>query len=178
MAMSWKGNVAKVNSTRLAQPARTGKFGLHGWWLLALVTLLPACRTGPVLAPVDLSSPGWKVRQGQAVWHPPSGAPETAGEVVLGTRPPDQSLVQFSKNGFPLMAAQRQATTWQIELPAQAKFFSGHGAPPQRLLLLYLPRALAGEPLPRGWTWNQSPDGLWRLENGRRGEWLEGYFDL
>lgn len=171
----WKGNDSDVNSPALAQPR--AKLGWQAWFLLTFLLLLPACRTAPLLAPADLSGPGWTVRHGQAVWHPPSRAPETAGEVTVATRAPDQSVVQFSKNGFPLMVAQSQANTWQFELPAQARFFAGHGAPPQRLLVLYLPRALAGEELPAGWIWRQSPDGHWRLENSRGGEWLEGYLD-
>jgi hypothetical protein len=145
--------------------------------LICSFVALSACRTVPPLNAVDLQGPGWTVRQGQAVWQRPHGAPEIAGEILLATCENGRSLVQFSKNGFPLLTAQSQADAWQLELPTQNKRYSGHGLPPKRLLALYLPRVLAGEKLPQGWSWSQLPDGAWRLENHRTGESLEGYFN-
>ena len=138
---------------------------------------LTACRTVPPLGPANLQAPGWTVRQGQAVWQRPHGASEIAGEILLGTREDGRSFVQFSKNGFPLVIAQNQANGWQVELPVQNKRYSGRGLPPARLLILYLPRALAGQSLPKGWSWNTMANGGWRLENHRIGESLEGFFN-
>jgi hypothetical protein len=143
------------------------------WLLLGL----PACRTVPPLGPANLQTPGWTVRQGQAVWQRPHGAPELAGEILVGTGEDGRLVVQFSKNGFPLLIAQSRANDWQVELPIQNKRYSGRGLPPARLLILYLPRALAGLPLPQGWSWNTMANGGWRLENHRTGESLEGYFN-
>lgn len=143
------------------------------WWLLVLT----GCQAVSHLGPVHLEEPGWTVRQGQAVWQRPHAAPEIAGEILLATQQGGQSVVQFSKGGFPFLIAQKQAHYWEVELPAQNKRYSGRGLPPRRLLILHLPNALAGGPLPADFSWKTIAGGRWRLENYRQGESLEGYFD-
>jgi hypothetical protein len=138
--------------------------------------LLTACQTAGPLPPVDLKQPGWTVRQGQAVWTRQRGAPEIAGEIVVATTPDGRAFVQFSKNGLPLLIAQSTSHAWWVEVPTENQHYSGHGQPPQRLLLLFVPRALAGAPLPPGWKWQRLENNGWRLENSTRGESLEGYF--
>lgn len=146
--------------------------------LLALGWLAgSACHTLPPFGPVNLYESGWVLRQGQAAWQRPGQAPEISGEILLGTREDGRSFVQFSKSGLPLLIAQTGGDRWQVELPVQDQRHSGRGEPPRRLLLLYLPRALAGEPLPSFWTWTTAPSGSWRLANPATGESLEGYFD-
>jgi hypothetical protein len=143
---------------------------------LALLSLL--CLTGcalvPPLAPVDLKEPGWTVREGQAVYHPKHGTPEIAGDLLVATRA-DRAFVQLAKNPFPIAVAQSTANAWQLELPLQNKRYSGPGKPPKRLIFLYLPRVLAGQPPPKGWTWRTLPNHGWRLENPATGEFLEGF---
>ena len=146
--------------------------------LACLLAAIPACRTIPDLGPANLEAPGWTVRQGQAVWQRPRGAPEIAGEILMATREDGRSFVQFSKNGFPLIIAQSDDNYWEVELPTQDQRHSGRGAPPSRLLILYLPRAMAGQPLPRGWSWTETDDEGWKLNNQRTGESLHGYFTL
>jgi hypothetical protein len=147
-----------------------------GAWLLWLVMAGSACRTVPPFAAANLAESGWTVRQGQAVWQRPQGAPEIAGEILVATRGDGESFVQFSKGAFPLLIAQSTPGRWQVEVPTQNQRYSGRGKPPARLLVLYLARALAGESLPAGWTWETKPDGGWRLANPKTGESLEGYF--
>jgi hypothetical protein len=84
--------------------------------------------------------------------------------------------VQFSKNPFPLVVAQSTSKTWQVETPTENKFYSGRGKPPARLIFLYIPRLLAGEPAPKGWTYERLPDNAYRLVNNQNGESLEVYF--
>lgn len=146
--------------------------------LLTGLLLIPAigCRTVPPLAPVNLNEPGWTVRQGQAVWKRQRQAPEIAGEILLATGPNGRAFVQFTKNPFPLMIAQSTAETWQVEAPMENKRYSGRGKPPARLIFLWLPRALAGQTLPREWKWQQLQNNGWRLKNEATGEWLEVYF--
>jgi hypothetical protein len=62
-----------------------------------------------------------------------------------------------------------------VELPSQNKYYAGKGRPPSRLIWLYLPRVLAGEPPPKNWSWRQDRN-EWHLENGATGESVEGYF--
>ena len=84
-------------------------------------------------------------------------------------------MAEQVKNPFPLVVAQSTTNTWQVETPTDNKRYSGRGRPPARLIFLYLPRALANEPLPQNWLW-QKRDGGGRLENRANGESLEVYF--
>ena len=144
--------------------------------VVLVLVLVAGCRTVPRLAPVNLQEPGWTVRTGQAVWKRARGKPEVAGEILVATRSDGRAFVQFSKSPFPLIIAQSTPHNWEVELPMDNKRYSGHGQPPRRLLLLYLPRALAGQPLPTGWSWQKLENNGWRLENQAKGESLELYF--
>jgi hypothetical protein len=128
------------------------------------------------LPPANLKEPGWTVREGQAVWRRQRSEPEIAGEILVATRSDGRALVQFTKNPFPLLTAQSTSKGWQVEAPIENKFYSGHGKPPARLIFLYLPRLLAGEPPPKGWSYQKTPEKGYRLENQARGESLEVYF--
>jgi hypothetical protein len=144
-------------------------------FLILLVVLL-GCRTVPPPLPaLDLKQLGWTVQEGQAVWHLPHGVREIAGEVLVASRPGGHSFVQFSKSPFQLVIAQAGPNQWEAEFPPQNKRYAGRGVPPKRLIWLYLPRVLAGEPPPKGWSWTMDPNG-WKLENRPAGESVEGYF--
>jgi hypothetical protein len=147
----------------------------HMLWFIPILGSL-GCRSVESLPQVNLQEPGWKVRQGQAVWRMGHGTQEIAGDVVIATGPDDDSFVQFSKSPFPLVIAQSTASQWQVEFPPQRKHYAGHGTPPRRVIWLYLPRVLSGKPPPTGWVWRQD-DGQWHLENSTTGESLEGYFN-
>lgn len=145
-----------------------------GLLFLALV-FLPACHTVPPFPPVNVSDPGWTVRQGQAVWKPKKSAPEIAGELLVATRPDGRSLVQFTKTPIPFVVAQTTTNSWEIHFVPNNKTYSGHGRPPSQLSWLHLARCLAGIAPPKFWHWKQLDDGNWRLENHYTGETLEGY---
>jgi hypothetical protein len=136
--------------------------------------LSTGCRTGPPLPPANLKEPGWTIRQGQAVWHTAKGQ-EFAGDVLVGTKGPDRSVVQFTKTPFTLVMAQISDNKWQVEFPPQNRHYSGHGKGPTRVIWFYLPRALSSESLPEKFKWHQDEQS-WRLENTGNGEFLEGYF--
>ena len=146
---------------------------------LLLVTLaggLAGCATVGPIPKVNLQEPGWNVRQGQAVWRLAHGTREIAGDVVVATGPDARAFVQFSKTPFPLVIAQSTKTQWQVEFPPQNKHYAGRGEPPKRIIWLYLPRVLSGQPPPEHWTWQEDPT-HWRLENRETGESIEGYFN-
>jgi hypothetical protein len=160
---------------------RLNLFGLSprlGWLAIITLALLggAGCATTHPLPPANLAEPGWTVRHGQAVWHLPQGNREIAGEVIVATRKDGESFVQFTKNPFPLVTAQATAKRWTVEFPPQNKHYAGRGAPPKRVIWLYLPRVLSGQPPPRHFSWHQDANG-WKLENHKNGESLEGYFE-
>jgi hypothetical protein len=148
------------------------------WFILVLISIvtLCGCRTLPPLPPADLSAPGWRVQQGQAVWKPRRTAPEIAGEIVLATHPDGRSVVQFTKTPFNIVVAQMASNRWQIQFVPEHRLFGGAGQPPKYFCWLHLAAALAAEPLPKGLTLSRSGDSQWRLENRATGETIEGYF--
>jgi len=126
------------------------------------------------LPKVNLSEPGWTIRQGQAVWQPGPKSPEIAGELLLATQANGSTFVQFTKTPFPFAIAQTTSNGWQIEFPPQNKRYAGPGKPPARISWFQLSNALTGKPLARGWTWRDSGTS-WQLKDSS-GESLEGYF--
>ena len=146
-------------------------------YLAGLVVALQwgtACRTAAPLSPVDLSAPGWKVQQGQALWKPAKDKTELAGELLMATNSTGDFYIEFTKNPFPVVTAQIQGGHWRIEFGGGKYSFGGRGQPPSRFAWFELPPALAGGPLNQTWHFKPLADGAWRLENSHTGEWLEG----
>jgi hypothetical protein len=142
--------------------------------LLALMLALVSCRTA-TLPPADFSSPGWHVRQGQAVWRPTKNRPELAGDLLLATNTDGDYFIQFSKTPFTLATVQVAGGAWRIEFGHGQYSSSGHGAPRRRFVWFQLTRALSGMPPAPPCKFVGQPDHSWRLENPRTGEMLEGY---
>jgi hypothetical protein len=149
-------------------------------FFMALAPLLVLCDIGcrslPPLPPVNIQETGWQVRQGQAVWRLGREGREIAGEVLVATKDANRCFVQFSKTPFPLLLAQAEDDRWQVEFPTEHRHYAGRGTPSQRLIWLYLPRVLTGQPPPKDWRWHQDANG-WRLENLTTGESVEGFFN-
>jgi len=146
-------------------------------FMIALLAVwgLSACRTSHPLPPLDLLEPGWRVRQGQAVWFPRQHGPEIAGELLVATHPNGRTFLQFTKTPLPFVVAQTGTNDWQIAFVTDHRTFSGRGRPPKRLAWFQLGRCLAGGAPSAEWKWNYSDDGHWRLENRLNGQWLEGF---
>jgi hypothetical protein len=142
--------------------------------LILLGLLVSGCRTVPPLPPANLKEPGWTIHEGQAVWTRRRGTPEIAGEILVAQRD-GRAFVQFSKPPFPIVTAQNNSNSWEIEVSLQNLRYSGRGRPPERLIWLQIPPLLADQPLPRGWSWERTDIG-WKLSNPKTGEILEGYF--
>jgi hypothetical protein len=130
----------------------------------------------PPLPPADLSAPGWRVQQGQAVWRPTKERPELTGEILVATNRTGEFFVQFSKTPFTLAMAQVINGQWQIEFGSGDYSRSGRGAPPARFGWFQLPLALRGERMSRDWQFERTGTNFWRLNNRRTGELLEGSF--
>jgi hypothetical protein len=140
-----------------------------------LLLSLAACRTGAPLPKVNLSEPGWKVFQGQAVWQMKRDGSGISAEILLAVKADGQTLVQFTKTPFPFVVAQSTTNAWRMEFPAQNKSYSAPGKTPSRAIWFQLSRAVSDLTLPKGWRWTVSQRD-WRLENISTGESLEGYF--
>ena len=171
------GEKVRAASLRLLQLQFEG-FKARYWGVSLLLGcflfVLAGCRTAP-LPPVNLSEPGWKLREGQAVWRRGKQASEIAGEVQIATHPDGRVWLQFTKSPIPLVVGQITSTRWQIQFVSQNRTFSGPGQPPSRLGWLQLARAVSGAAAAGVWVWQQQADGAWRLENPSSGEVIEGY---
>ena len=160
---------------RIRKKGISGVVALAG--LLLLLQFCASCRSTAPFPSVDLSEPGWRIQQGQAIWKLGKNKPELAGEITFARHTDGRCLLEFTKTPFPLVRAKMSATRWEIEFPPQKLHFSGGGQPPARLAWLQLMLALTGKPVAPPWHFELRPDGGWRLENPRRGESVEGYLE-
>ena len=160
---------------RIRKNGISGVVALAG--LLLLLQFCASCRSIAPFPSVDLSEPGWRIQQGQAIWKLGKNKPELAGEITFARHADGRCLLEFSKTPFPLVRAKMSATRWEIEFPPQKLHFSGGGQPPARLAWLQLMQALTGKPVAPPWHFELRPNGGWRLENPRRGESVEGYLE-
>lgn len=142
--------------------------------LLALASLLGAGCVSVQLPPADLAAPGWSVQQTDAVWQPRAGAPELAGELMVAIRADGARLVQFSKQGLPLVIAQDTDAGWTLQSPLRQRGFSGRGKPTSRVPWFQLDQLPPAVPKSSRWQLTTNAAGLWRLANPRSGEALEG----
>ena len=163
----WQFQMISLNSRNLSK--------LHLlFWFVSLFGC-GACRTSPPLAPANLSAPGWKIREGQAVWRAKTEGPEIAGELLVATHQTGETYLQFSKTPLPLVVARTTTNRWHIEFVADHREFSGHGQPPAQFGWLQLARCVADTAPPAKWYWERFPDDRWRLANRISGEMFEGF---
>jgi hypothetical protein len=144
--------------------------------LLLLAPILTSCRTAPPLPAANLSTPGWHVLQGQAVWQPPGNRPELTGDLLLATNVNGNFFLQLTKNPFPLVTAETSGNEWQIEFGADEHPWRGLGKPPTRFGWLQLPRALLDGQTSGSWRFENVTTNTWRLANSRTGESMTGGF--
>src|SRR5688572_25724539 len=91
-------------------------------WLLGFglaMVLFSGCRTLPPAPQVNLSEPGWVIRQGQAVWSPKPGETDVAGDLLVAMHRDGRSMVQFTKPPLPFVVAQRDTNSWHVQFFAQ-----------------------------------------------------------
>jgi hypothetical protein len=159
-----------MNSTRMRSFVRC--------FALAFATVLAGCQSLPPQPPMDLSEPGWTIRQGQAVWRAKRGAEGVAGDLLVAMHWNGRNVVQFTKPPMPLVAAQSDTNSWQVQFLAQKKTCSGRGQPPERVLWLQLPISLATFVASRpetDWSITRDRGGAWQFTNEVTGESLDGF---
>ena len=140
--------------------------------LLALVFL--GCRT-PTFPPVDLSSPGWKTRSGQAIWKPDRSKPEVVGDLIISSDQNGNAYLELSK-AFPIVSARITPDGWQVEFPPQNKRYAAPGQPPARISWLQLLRAWTGADVAKGWSISDRSENAITLSNEKTGEVIEAHF--
>lgn len=145
---------------------------LPGPTALGLALFLAGCVSRP-MPPWDLGRSGWSVREVPAVWRPKSGAPDLSGELLLAIHADGSRLVQFSKQGVPLVAARADRGGWDVGSPMRPKGYSGKGRPPSRVLWFQVDSFPPTRPASARWSLHVESDGVWTLENGASGERLE-----
>jgi len=136
--------------------------------------LTSGCASSRRLPPLDLAAPGWQVKETAAVWQPRAGAPELVGELLVAVHPDGQRLVQFSKQGLPLVTAQSTSNTWQISSSLRSRVYSGNQPAPSRVLWFRVDSLPPHEPVLSPWQLEPTPEAGWVLTQRRTGERLEG----
>jgi hypothetical protein len=135
------------------------------------------CRTLPVMAPIDLEAGRWEVAEVPAVWRPRRGAPELTGELLVVRSAAGDRMVQFSKQGLPVVTAQVRSNRWQISSSLRGGVFRGR-LPARRAVLWLLIDGCPPSPPPdrrSGWQLSLgAASGRWALTNHQTGEWIEG----
>lgn len=140
-----------------------------------LAVIATGCTAVPPLQPANLQAPGWKVQEIQALWRPRTGAPELIGDLLVAANPDTgEHLVQFSKQGLPIVTTQVADDCWQVSSPLSPGIHLGRLPAPGRVLWFQLdalpPRHTTSPP----WRLQTHlPSGGWRLVNDRTGESLE-----
>jgi len=137
---------------------------------------LTGCRTAPAFSAADISTPGWQVKQGQAVWKPNRNRPEMTGELFLAFHASGDCLVQFTKPPFSIVEVRAAGERWQVDFGSGQRVWHGNGRPPARIMWFQLAQAQLRQGPDPGWSWRQAADGGWILSNARTGEVLQGRF--
>jgi hypothetical protein len=121
---------------------------------------------------LNLSQPGWKIWNGQAVWQARKSMPELAGDVTVAVNADGTAFVQFTKT-LAFATAREDGRRWQIEFPG-GRLYSGRYPLPHHFAWLQLPALAQGRPLARPWKEEGTLDEF-VVENRRAGETLRGY---
>lgn len=147
-----------------------------GTVLVALVTLA-GCATTPTFPPLDLSTTGWTVRHGQAVWKPSPDGAGIAGELMVAMHQDGRSLVQFTKTPLPLVTAAIHSNAWSVTFAAENRTYSGKGSPTDRILWLQFPDGLIGRHTSTNWYFARTRDDGWHFESLATEEALDGFLN-
>ena len=145
--------------------------------LVATVVLmtLVGCSSLPPQPAMNLSGPGWVVREGQAVWKSKPDAVGISGRLLVAMHWNGGNVVQFNTTNGPVVSAQSTTNAWQVQFAGQNKLSSGRGKAPERSMWLQLPGGLLGNSAEEtDWIMTRERGVPWRFKNDLTGESLEG----
>ncbi len=140
---------------------KTALFRLPALFSLAVaVLLLAGCATPSVLPSLDVSGPGWKTWEGQAVWENRFDKNPLIGEFVTGVSQSEGvRFAELSKGGIPIVRARRTAEKWEIQFVPMNLAQKGKGTNvSKKWIFLHLPDIMAGANPPEGWSVERAKD--------------------
>ncbi len=143
-----------------------------------LVIILSSCTTRVLLPEVDLSSPGWTIWNGQALWKAEADRPAIAGEILLARNINGDVLISFAKPPVPIFTAQASGKRWKIDFIHTQRTHSGTGGPPSRFVWFQIPSLLQDATVPNGWQVLAVDDPIWELRNPDSGEHIRLVLDI
>ncbi len=146
-------------------------------WLpaLAAAVLLHGCASLPPQPAMNLSEPGWVIREGQAAWKKSASGPAQPGRLTVALNTDGRNVVQFNTASGETISVQSSASFWQAQLPGRQKILTGRGKVPQDILWLQLPGGLLGNSAEETeWMMNRERGRPWRFYHDLTGESLEG----
>lgn len=124
---------------------------------------------------MDLSDPGWVVREGQAVWHRKGADAGIPGRLQVAMHWDGRSVVTFTTPSGDSAVAQIRTNGWQVRAPGAARFVTGRGPLPEWSLWLQLPDGLLGNSaIVTDWTMARERGQPWRFYNDVIGESIDG----
>lgn len=142
-------------------------------WLLLLVVGMAGCASGPGMPRWDVGGAGWTVVEVPAVWTPAGRREEWTGELLVARGPEGERLVQFSKQGVPVVTARKTSMAWEVGSALGGRGRSGRGEPPSQVVWFHVTELPPEDPRMKGWLRTFEGDGVWVLTS-QRGERLEG----
>lgn len=143
--------------------------------VFASLLLLNGCASLPPQPAMDISQPGWVIREGQAAWKKSPGSPALAGKLLVALNTDGRNVVQFQPSTGDSVLAQFSTNFWQVRLPGEAKVRTGRGELPQNSIWLQLPEGLLGNSaMDTEWMMVRERGKPFRFHHDATGESLEG----
>ena len=140
-----------------------------------VLTTLAGCSSLPPQPAMDLTEPGWVIREGQAAWLPKPDATAIRGSLRVAMHWNGRSVVQFNTSTGLLVSAQSTTNEWQVQFAAQNKLVAGRGKASQKYVWLQLPEGLLGNSAEEtDWIMTRDRGVPWSFKNDLTGETLEG----
>ena len=143
--------------------------------VLAVVVLASGCASLPPQPAMNLSEPGWVIREGQAAWKKSPSSAEVRGKLLVALNADGRHVVQFNAASGEVVRVQSTTNFWQAQLPGNTGVLTGRGKAPQGILWLQLPEGLLGNSAEEtDWMMNRERGKPWRFYHDVTGESLEG----
>jgi hypothetical protein len=143
-------------------------------WSLTLVCLCGCYSHRPYAwSSYNLSEPGWRVWNGQAIWKPRKSIPELTGDVMVAVNTNGSAIIQYTKT-IPFATARLDGHHWQIDFPAGDRVYAGNYPLPSHFAWFQLPALVGGVPPSRSWVEKGNLD-QWEIDSRHGSETLSGY---